>query len=77
MAHIRRLVLTLAVACISSLAFGRGNLKELTVPLKYTPQDTTSADLPPSLRDQSVEVRSKTRASSPTHWSSVTARKRG
>lgn len=57
MAQTRRLVVALAVVSIAALAFARGNLKELTVPLKYTPQDSTSPDLPPPLRDQSVEVR--------------------
>jgi uncharacterized lipoprotein YajG len=60
MTHARRLTTTLIVASISSLAFARGNLKELTVPLKYTPQEgvhSTSADVPPALLAQPVEVR--------------------
>jgi Uncharacterized lipoprotein len=47
-------------ASIASLAFARGNLKELTVPLKYIPQEgvhATSADLPPALLNQAVEIR--------------------
>lgn len=58
--YARRFTVTLIVASIATLAFARGNLKELTVPLKYTPQEgvhTTSADVPPALLAQSVEVR--------------------
>jgi hypothetical protein len=60
MAHIRRLTLALAALSIASLAFARGNLKELTVPLKYTPQEgvhTTSADLTPALLEKAIDVR--------------------
>jgi uncharacterized lipoprotein YajG len=64
MTHTRRLAITLIVASIvasiASLAFARGNLKELTVPLKYIPQEgahATSADLPPALLNQAVEIR--------------------
>jgi len=60
MAHTRRLAVTLAVFSIATLAFARGNLKELTVPLKYAPQEgvhTTSADLTPALLEKSVEIR--------------------
>ena len=57
MAHTRRLAITLIVASIASLAFARGNLKELTVPLKYISHDATPADLPPALLSQAVDIR--------------------
>ena len=60
MAYTSRLAVTLAVLFIATLAFARGNLKELTVPLKYVPQEgvhSTSADLTPALLAQAVEVR--------------------
>src|SRR4051812_22817558 len=60
MAHIRRLTLALAILSIASLAFARGNLKELTVPLRYTPQEgvhATSADLTPALLEKVIDVR--------------------
>jgi hypothetical protein len=50
----------LLITSISTLAYARGNLKELTVPLKFTPQEgvhASSADLPPALLNQSVEIR--------------------
>ena len=55
-----RVAFTLVVASIATLAFARGNLKELTVPLKYTPQEgvhTTSADLTPALLEKAIDVR--------------------
>jgi uncharacterized lipoprotein YajG len=55
-----RLAVTLIAASIAVGAFARGNLKELTVPLKYIPQEgvhQTSADLSPALLEQSVEIR--------------------
>jgi hypothetical protein len=57
MTQIRRIGISLIVASIASLAFARGNLKELTVPLKYVPSDATSPGLPPALLSQSVEIR--------------------
>jgi hypothetical protein len=54
---------TLLVLLSLSLAapgFARGNLKELTVPLKFAPQEAvheSSAALPPGMLDQTVEVR--------------------
>ena len=39
MPYTRRLAIALAVFSTATLAFARGNLKELTVPLKYTPQE--------------------------------------
>jgi len=60
MTNARRLGITLIAASITSGAFARGNLKELTVPLKYTPQEgvhQTSADVPPGLLEKSVEIR--------------------
>jgi hypothetical protein len=50
----------IVVFCLAPLAFARGNLKELTVPLKFTPQEgvhSSTADLPPALLDQPVAVR--------------------
>lgn len=60
MIHVRRLAIAIAISFIASFAIARGNLKELTVPLKYLPQEgvhATSADLPPALLGQSVEIR--------------------
>jgi len=60
MAHAGRFAIMLVVAFVTNVAFARGNLKELTVPLKYTPQEgvhTTSADLPPAFLNQPVDVR--------------------
>src|ERR1041385_5130881 len=56
---LRRLTLVLIVAC-APLAFARGNLKELTVPLKFVPQEgvhASTAVLPPELLNLAVEVR--------------------
>src|SRR5258706_9254088 len=55
----RRLTLILLMACASA-AFARGNLKELTVPLKFVPQEgvhSSTVDLPPALLDQGVSIR--------------------
>jgi len=55
-----RVAFTLVVASIATLAFARGNLKELTVPLKYTPQEgvhTTSADLTPAMLEKAIDIR--------------------
>jgi hypothetical protein len=55
-----RFAVALIAGFVASLAFARGNLKELTVPLKYIPQEgvhATSADLPPALLDHAVEIR--------------------
>ena len=60
MIHVRRLAIAIAISFIASFAIARGNVKELTVPLKYVPQEgvhATSADLPPALLGQSVEIR--------------------
>lgn len=60
MTFTRRLTITLIATFTATLAFARGNLKELTVPLKYIPQEgvhSTSADLPPALLNQPAEVR--------------------
>jgi uncharacterized lipoprotein YajG len=60
MTNARRLAFTLIAASIATGAFARGNLKELTVPLKYIPQEgvhQTSADLSPGLIEKSVEIR--------------------
>lgn len=56
----RRFACALVFMSLAVVAHGRGNLKELTVPLKYIPQEgvhTTSADVPPALLAQPVEVR--------------------
>jgi hypothetical protein len=60
MTQARRSVFALIAGCIAMLAFARGNRKELTVPLKYLPQEgvhATSADLPPGLLSQPMEIR--------------------
>jgi uncharacterized lipoprotein YajG len=60
MTNARHLGITLIAASIATGAFARGNLKELTVPLKYIPQEgvhQSSADLAPGLLDKSVEIR--------------------
>lgn len=60
MINSRRLTLVLIIGSIASMAYARGNLKELTVPLKFTPQQgvhSTTADLPPALLSQAVEVK--------------------
>jgi hypothetical protein len=60
MIHLRRFVLALLIAALSTPAFARGNLKELTVPLKYLPQEgthETSPDLPPALLNQAIDIR--------------------
>jgi hypothetical protein len=56
----RALVHAVVFVSLATLAHARGNLKELTVPLKFTPQEgvhESSADLPPTLLNQSVEIR--------------------
>lgn len=60
MTHSRRVVCALVAVSFAAAAYGRGNLKELTVPLKYTPQEgvhQTSADIPPALLNEAVDVR--------------------
>jgi hypothetical protein len=55
-----RVAFTLVAASIATLAFARGNLKDLTVPLKYTPQEgvhTTSADLTPAMLEKAIDIR--------------------
>lgn len=56
----RAIVYAVVLVSLATLAHARGNLKELTVPLKFTPQEgvrESSADLPPTLLNQSVEIR--------------------
>lgn len=56
----RAFVHAVLLVSLATLAHARGNLKELTVPLKFTPQEgvhESSADLPPTLLNQSVEIR--------------------
>jgi uncharacterized lipoprotein YajG len=46
--------------CTPALLYARGNVKELTVPLKFVPQEgvhASSAALPPGVLDQTVELR--------------------
>jgi uncharacterized lipoprotein YajG len=60
MTHSRRFAIALVLCSFASLAYARGNLKELTVALKFTPQEgvhSTSADLPPALLNEAVEIR--------------------
>jgi hypothetical protein len=56
----RRLPVALLALCLASFAYGRGNLSELTVPLKFVPQEGVQAstvDLRPEALEQAVEVR--------------------
>jgi hypothetical protein len=56
----RSVVLAVLVCSLASLAFARGNLKELTVPLKYSTQEgvhSTSPDIAPSILRISVDLR--------------------
>ena len=56
----RAFVCALSISWIAAAAFARGNLKELTVPLKYTPQEGVHAatvDLPPALLKEPVDIR--------------------
>jgi hypothetical protein len=56
----RAFVHGVVLVSLATLAHARGNLKELTIPLKFTPQEgvhESSADLPPTLLNQSVEIR--------------------
>jgi hypothetical protein len=58
--HRRLAVAFLLLGCSAIPLFARGNLKELTVPLKFVPQEgvqSNTADLPPALLDQAVELR--------------------
>ena len=60
MTPLRRFACAFVAVSLAATAYGRGNLKELTVPLKYIPQEgvhQTSADIPPALLKESVEVR--------------------
>lgn len=53
-------LLVLLSVSLAAPVFARGNLKELTVPLKFTPQEAvheSTADLPPGMLDQTVELR--------------------
>lgn len=56
----RSAVLLLLLASVASPLAARGNLKELTVPLKFVPQEgvqSNKPDLLPALLDQAVELR--------------------
>lgn len=55
-----RRMTAIVVLCLAPLVFARGNLKELTVPLKFAPQEgvhSSTADLPTALLDLPVAVR--------------------
>jgi len=55
----RKYLLAIVLLCIPWLVYGRGNVKELTVPLKFVPQESvhgSSATLPPELLEQAVEM---------------------
>ena len=59
MNHGRRFSIALILVSAASLAYARGNLKELTVPLKFIPQEgahTTSADIPASMLEKAVDI---------------------
>jgi Short C-terminal domain len=56
----RSTIIAALIVCSATLLHARGNLSELTVPLKFIPQEgvhSTSADIPPAMLEQSVEVR--------------------
>lgn len=56
----RAIAFGIAFLMVSGAVWARGNPKELTIPLKFKPQEgvnTTTADLPPSLLNQAVEIR--------------------
>ncbi|MCU1348837.1 MAG: hypothetical protein JWO56_1867 [Acidobacteria bacterium] len=56
----RLFILTLLLTCSALPLFARGNLTELTVPLKFVPQEgvqSNTADLPPALLEQPFELR--------------------
>jgi hypothetical protein len=57
----RRFVYAIVIASAAALTYASENLKELTVPLTFTPQQgvhESSADLSPAAMNQSVEIRS-------------------
>jgi hypothetical protein len=59
MTHGRRFAIAFILAATASPAYARGNLKELTVSLKFTPQEgvhATTADLPSALLSQAVDI---------------------
>ena len=59
MKSVRQIAILMTLAC-AGLALGRGNLSELTVPLRYSPQEGVqeiSPDLPPALLRIGVEIR--------------------
>jgi hypothetical protein len=56
----RRFAVAILAASVVGVAYGRGNLKELTVTLKFIPQEgvhATSADLPLAMLSQPVDIR--------------------
>lgn len=60
MTHGRRFAIALILGSFASLAFARGNLKELTVPLKFIPQEgvhTTDVDVTPAMLKQAFDLR--------------------
>ena len=57
---VRRFTLALVMVCAPVALFARGNLKELTVPLTFVPQEgvhATNADLQPGVLKTSVELK--------------------
>ena len=58
--HRRFSILLIVLSCSVTPLFARGNLTELTVPLKFVPQEgvqSNTADLSPALLEQAVELR--------------------
>lgn len=56
----RRSLTAILVVCLAPFAFARGDLKDLTVQLKFTPQEgvhSSTADLPAALLDQPVALK--------------------
>jgi microcystin-dependent protein len=56
----RSTIIAALLVCSATLLHARGNMKELTIPLKFVPQEgvhSASADIPPAMLERSVEVR--------------------
>jgi len=56
----RKAIVSLFIVIFAVAAWARGNLKDLTVPLKFTPQEgvhASTASLTPEMLDKSVEIR--------------------
>jgi hypothetical protein len=55
-----RTMMAAMLIAASAVLYARGNLKELTVPLKFAPQEgvhATSADMPPEMLSLAVDIR--------------------